>query len=171
MAEAFRCIKEVRHPTILPLVLYDIPSELPGNSWSPNPAKPRFVLSYKKPPFDTVFVDIALKMKEIGASPNKRPDGSKVYTLPVLSDPNTGALITDSWAIAVYLDETYLEKPVFPNRGSKGLIRSFGSAVGALLRASLGFNLLRSSQGKARCSLGNHRAKILRFHKDLVQGG
>ncbi|KAF8131631.1 hypothetical protein EV363DRAFT_1483139 [Boletus edulis] len=61
-------------------------------------------------------------MKEIGASPNKRPYGSEVYTLPVLSDPNTGAFITDSWATAVYLDETYPEKPVFP-KGSRGLIR------------------------------------------------
>ncbi|KAF8119248.1 hypothetical protein EV363DRAFT_1387447 [Boletus edulis] len=132
---------------MLPLVLYDILTKLPGNSCSPNPAKSRFVLSHKKLPFDTVFVeycDIAPKMKEIGASPNKR-DGSTVYTLPVLSDPNTGALITDSWAIAVYLDETYPEKPVFP-KGSRGLIRSFDSAVGALLGPSFGFTLLRSSQ-------------------------
>ncbi|KAF8435668.1 hypothetical protein L210DRAFT_3550311 [Boletus edulis BED1] len=132
---------------MLPLVLYDILTKLPGNSCSPNPAKSRFVLSYKNLPFDTVFVeycDIAPKMKEIGASPNKR-DGSTVYTLPVLSDPNTGALITDSWAIAVYLDETYPEKPVFP-KGSRGLIRSFDSAVGALLGPSFGFALLRSSQ-------------------------
>ncbi|KAG6380692.1 hypothetical protein JVT61DRAFT_5069 [Boletus reticuloceps] len=85
-----------------------------------------------------------LQSQEIGASPNKR-DGSTVYTLPVLSGPNTGALITDSWAIAVYLDETYPEKPAFP-KGSRGLIRSFDSAVGALLRASLEFSLLRSSQ-------------------------
>ncbi|KAF8433566.1 hypothetical protein L210DRAFT_3556483 [Boletus edulis BED1] len=147
----------------------------------PFPERCRFVLSYKKPPFDTVFVDIALKMKEIGASPNKRPDGSKVYTLPVLSDPNTGALITDSWAIAVYLDETYPEKPVFL-KGSRGRIRSFDSVVGALLRASLGFNLLRSSHILNERSQepfttakeerkGNHRAKILQFRKDLVRGG
>ncbi|KAG6380705.1 hypothetical protein JVT61DRAFT_5083 [Boletus reticuloceps] len=133
---------------MLPLVLYDLPSRLPGNSWSFNPAKPRFVLSYKNLPFNTVWVeypDIAPKMKEIGASPDKRLDGSELYTVPVLSDPNTGALITDSWTIAVYLDETYPEKLVFP-KGSGGLIRSFDSAVGVLMSASLGFSLLRVSE-------------------------
>ncbi|KAF8131582.1 hypothetical protein EV363DRAFT_1330442 [Boletus edulis] len=133
---------------MLPLVLYDLPSRLPGNSWSFNTAKPRFVLSYKNLPFNTVWVeypDIAPMMKEIGASPDKRRDGSEQYTVPVLSDPNTGALITDSWTIAVYLDETYPEKPVFP-KGSRGLIRSFDTAVGVLMSASFGFSILRVSE-------------------------
>ncbi|KIJ66491.1 hypothetical protein HYDPIDRAFT_26838 [Hydnomerulius pinastri MD-312] len=80
---------------MLCLTLYDIPSKLPGKHWSPNPAKPRFVLSYKGLPYETVWAeypDIAAKMKEIGASPNKREDGSDIYAVPVLSDPNTGAL-------------------------------------------------------------------------------
>ena len=150
---------------MLPLVLYDIPSKLPGNRWSPNPAKPRcgrtapvvlclfnersrFVLGYKDLPFETVWVefpDIAPKFKEIGASPLKRPDGTEQYTVPVLSDPNTGALITDSWVIAEYLDKTYPEKPIFPD-GSKGLISAFDSALEALGGASFRFSLLRTSQ-------------------------
>ncbi|KAG1724286.1 hypothetical protein EDD22DRAFT_1020033 [Suillus occidentalis] len=103
---------------MLSLVLYDILSELPGNNWSSNPAKPRFVLSHKGLPFVTLWVeysDIPIAMKAIGAKPNKRRDGSDVYTVPVLSDPNTGALITDSLEIASYLEKTYPEKPVFPN--------------------------------------------------------
>ena len=150
---------------MLPLVLYDIRSKLPGNSWSPNPAKPRyertapvalcpfnehfrFVLGYKNLPFETVWVeyaDIASKVKEIGAPPNKRPDGSERYTVPVLSDPNTGAIITDSWVIAEYLDKTYPEKPIFPN-GSKALISAFDSALDAARGDSFRFGLLRSSQ-------------------------
>ncbi|KAG1803970.1 uncharacterized protein BJ212DRAFT_1486928 [Suillus subaureus] len=120
---------------MLPLVLYDILSELPGNNWSANPAKPRFVLSYKDLPFVTLWVeysDIPIAMKAIGAKPNKRQDGSDVYTVPVLSDPNTGALITDSLEIASYLEKTYPEKPIFPNN-SEALIRAFDSAYMSLI--------------------------------------
>lgn len=108
----------------------------------------RFVLGYKNLPFETVWVeypDIAPKFKEIGASPLKLQDGSERYTVPVLSDPNTGALITDSWVIAEYLDETYPEKPIFPN-GTKGLIMAFEPTLRALEGASFRFSLFRSSQ-------------------------
>ncbi|KAG1727814.1 hypothetical protein EDB19DRAFT_1941889 [Suillus lakei] len=118
---------------MLPLVLYDILSELPGNNWSSNPAKPRFVLSYKDLPFVTLWVeysDIPIAMKSIGAKPNKRRDGSEVYTVPVLSDPNTGSLITDSLEIASYLEKTYPEKPIFPNN-SEPLIRAAKFFIGA----------------------------------------
>ncbi|KAL4077577.1 hypothetical protein J3A83DRAFT_4388889 [Scleroderma citrinum] len=90
----------------------------------------RFVLSYKGLPFQIDWVelpDIAPRMKEIGASPGKHPDGSDHYTLPVLRDPNTGAVVTDSWDIAVYLENTYPEKPIFP-KDTKGLIRAFNTA-------------------------------------------
>ena len=66
-------------------------------------------------------------MKEIGAAPSKRSDGSAIYTLPVLRDPNTSAVITDSFDIAVYLDNTYPEKPVLP-KDAKGLISAFETA-------------------------------------------
>ncbi|KAI9569473.1 hypothetical protein HD554DRAFT_2171266 [Boletus coccyginus] len=62
---------------MLPLVLYDTPSKLPGTRWSPNHARPRFVLDYKNLAKETVWVeypDIAPKLKEISASPNKRLD-------------------------------------------------------------------------------------------------
>ncbi|KAG1864014.1 hypothetical protein C8R48DRAFT_602270 [Suillus tomentosus] len=131
-----------------PLVLYDIVSKLPGNNWSSNPAKPRFVLSYKDLPFVTLWVeysDIPIAMKAIGAKPNKRPDGSDVYTVPVLSDPNTGALITDSLEIASYLDKTYPEKLVFPNN-SEPLIRAFDSAISSLLRPAVKFIYARCTE-------------------------
>ncbi|KAG2030519.1 hypothetical protein BDR03DRAFT_928942 [Suillus americanus] len=125
---------------MLPLVLYDILSELPGNYWSANPAKPRSVLrvlhaNYKELPFVTLWVeylDISIAMKSIGAKPVKRRNGSDVYTIPVLSDPNTGALITDSLEIVSYLEKTYPEKPIFPN-SSEPLIRAFDSAYMSLI--------------------------------------
>ncbi|KAG9313917.1 hypothetical protein JVU11DRAFT_4689 [Chiua virens] len=133
---------------MLPIVLYDIPSKLPGKSWTPNPARPRFVLSYKNLPFETVWVeypDIAPRLKEIGASPNTLTDGRVQYTVPVISDPNTGAIVTDSWEIAEYLDKTYPEKPIFP-KGSKGLIKAFDAALLPLAGDSFRFSILRSSQ-------------------------
>ncbi|KAI6099268.1 hypothetical protein EDD16DRAFT_1659791 [Pisolithus croceorrhizus] len=133
---------------MIPLILYDIPSKLEGNSWSPNTAKPRFVLSYKGLPFRFEWVeypDIAPRMKEIGARKNKLADGREMYTLPVLSDPNTNALITDSWEIAEYLEKTYPEKPIFPNK-SKGLILAFDTAVFGLGRAAVAFPFLRASR-------------------------
>ncbi|KAJ8591903.1 hypothetical protein M405DRAFT_840225, partial [Rhizopogon salebrosus TDB-379] len=67
-----------------------------------------------------------LKLNDLGASPKKGFDGSDVYTLPVLHDPNTGALVDDSLGIAVYLEKAYPAKPIFPY-GSKILIRVFDS--------------------------------------------
>ncbi|KAG1841904.1 hypothetical protein DFJ58DRAFT_856067 [Suillus subalutaceus] len=113
-----------------PLILYDIPSRLPGSYWSPNTSKPRFVLNYKELPFETVWVeypDIATVLKGLGLAPKKRPDGSDIYTVPVLNDPNTGALIDESLEIAAYLEKTYTAKPIFPY-GSEMLIRVFDSA-------------------------------------------
>ncbi|KAG1780555.1 hypothetical protein EV702DRAFT_1194028 [Suillus placidus] len=131
---------------MLPLVLYDIISNLPGNNFSPNPAKPRFILSYKDIPFVTIWVeysDIPIAMKAIGAKPNKRQDGSDVHTVPVLSDPNTGALITDSLEIASYLEKTYPEKPIFPNN-SESLIHAFDSAYMSLILPGIKPVFLRS---------------------------
>ncbi|KAG2753174.1 hypothetical protein P692DRAFT_20723077 [Suillus brevipes Sb2] len=121
---------------MLPLVLYDVISDLPGNNFSPNPAKSRFVLRYKDIPFVTIWVeysDISIAMKAIGAKSKKRRDGSDVCTVPVLSDPNTGALIMDSLEIASYLEKTYPEKPIFPNN-SESLIYAFDSAHMNLIR-------------------------------------
>ncbi|KAG1822105.1 hypothetical protein EV424DRAFT_1472288 [Suillus variegatus] len=90
----------------------------------------QFVLSYKGLPFVTVWVeyaDISIAMQAIGAKPDKRLDGTDVYPIPVLSDPNTGALITDSLKITSYLEKTYPEKPIFPNN-SESAIREFNSA-------------------------------------------
>lgn len=108
----------------------------------------RFILGYKNLPFDTVWLaipDVAPTLKEIGASPNKLPDGSERYTVPTLSDPNTGAIVTDSWVIAEYLDKTYPEKPIFPP-GSKGPISALDSALLALGGDSLRFALLRTTE-------------------------
>ncbi|KAH7925163.1 hypothetical protein BV22DRAFT_1065541 [Leucogyrophana mollusca] len=131
-----------------PLTLYDIPSKLPGNIWTPNPAKPRFVLSYKGLPFETAWVeypDIAGALKEIGAEPSKNADGSALYTVPVLKDPNTGAIITDSFAIVEYLEKTYPTKPVLPYN-SKVLIRTFEPTFVACTQVSVRLIVFRTAE-------------------------
>lgn len=105
-------------------------------------------MSYKGLPFETVWVeypDIATEMKKVAASPNKRPDGSEIYTLPVVSDPNTGAIITDSFAIAEYLEKTYPEKPLFPNN-TQALTQAFDSAYVGLTQPTVQFILLRVAE-------------------------
>ncbi|KAG1727815.1 hypothetical protein EDB19DRAFT_174502 [Suillus lakei] len=129
------------------LVLYDTLSNLPGNFWSPNTAKPRFTMSYKGIPFVIVWLeysDIAAAMKAIGAKPIKRAD-SLDYTVPVLSDSNTGALITDSLEIVSYLDKTYPGKSVFPNH-SEPLIHAFDSAYMDLFLPSMKSILVRCAE-------------------------
>ncbi|TFY64401.1 hypothetical protein EVG20_g5956 [Dentipellis fragilis] len=93
-----------------PLILYDIPSTTPEKAWSPNLWKARLALNAKGIPYRTVWVeypDIADLCKRIGAEhTGMRPNGPH-YTLPVVQDPNTGAIVSDSFKIAQYLDKTY----------------------------------------------------------------
>jgi hypothetical protein len=76
-------------------------------------------LNYKGLAYKTEWIeypDIADLCKKIGAEPTMiRKDGRPYYSLPVIQDPKTGAVISDSARIAEYLDETYPDTPkVFP---------------------------------------------------------
>ncbi|KAF7336522.1 Glutathione S-transferase-like protein ustS [Mycena sanguinolenta] len=108
-----------------PIIFYDIPSKAPGCAWSPNTWKTRHVcLTYK-----TVWVeypDIADLCKRIGAGPSTiRDDGSPYYSLPVIQDPNTGAVVSDSTRIAEYLDATYPETLSLMPAGTRTLQKGF----------------------------------------------
>jgi glutathione S-transferase len=105
------------------IILYDIPCKLPKKQWAPNPSKTRFCLGHKNLPYEVIWVDfgdIAATMKGIGASPT----AGQRYTVPVIKDPNTGAVVSDSHAIAKYLDKTYPDKPLIPH-GTHVLIETF----------------------------------------------
>lgn len=66
-------------------------------------------------------------MKTIGAKPTgKNPNGSDLYTVPVIVDPNhpengLPAIISDSDDIATYLDEKYPDLPLLFPAGTKAL--------------------------------------------------
>ncbi|CAA7266718.1 unnamed protein product [Cyclocybe aegerita] len=127
---------EARNMTI---IFYDIPSTLPDNAWSPNTWKTRYCLNYKRVPYKTEWVeypDIELLCKKLGIAPtSKKEDGSgrDHYTLPAIHDPATGAYVSDSFAIAQYLDKTYPDTPrIFPE-GTEGLQAAFDAAFMANL--------------------------------------
>jgi len=122
-----------------PITLYDIPSQLYNNAWSPNVWKARYALNIKDVPYKTEWVeyqDIEALAEKLGASPTRtKSDGTPMYTLPIISDPNTGKVLSDSFLIAEYLDATYPEGNTLFPRGSKPLIAAFESAIMAALGA------------------------------------
>lgn len=104
------------------ITLYDIPSRLPENAWSPNIWKTRFSLNLKGLRYKTVWVefpDIENLYKSLDLKPNSTT--GRPYTLPVIHDPSTNKTISDSLEIAKYLDSTYPSTtPLFPP-GSEAL--------------------------------------------------
>ncbi|KAF8915078.1 hypothetical protein CPB85DRAFT_1295583 [Mucidula mucida] len=108
------------------IILYDIPSTAPGNAWSPNVWKTRFCLNYKGIPHKTVWVeypDIASTCKSLNVAPTfmRRNTGEPTYTVPFIVDPSTGRAISESFAIAKYLDATYSDTPRLVPEGTEAL--------------------------------------------------
>jgi len=120
-----------------PIIFYDIPSSLANNAWSPNTWKARYALNIKGVPYKTQWVeypDIEALAKKINApATGTKGDGSPMYTLPIINDPNTGKVVSDSFLIAEYLDATYPNGPTLFPAGTKPLVAAFESGVvGAL---------------------------------------
>ncbi|TFK54273.1 hypothetical protein OE88DRAFT_1642844 [Heliocybe sulcata] len=118
------------------IILYDIPRrEMDKGSWSPNTLKARLALAFKGLPYKTVWIeypDIAGLCEKIGAkSTGTKEDGTPAYTLPVIQDPNTNAVVADSYAIAEYLDANYATaRALFP-AGTEGFHAAFFTAFTA----------------------------------------
>jgi len=116
------------------IILYDIPrKELEKGAWSPNTLKARLALAFKGLPYKTVWIeypDIAAHCQKIGAKPTgTNDDGTPVYTLPVIRDPNTDAVVSDSYAIAEYLDANYATTRSLIPAGTEGFHAAFFSAI------------------------------------------
>ncbi|VDB92520.1 unnamed protein product [Peniophora sp. CBMAI 1063] len=99
-----------------PIVLYDLMRQVPGGhsdaeqSWSPNTMKTRYALNIKGLQFKTEWIGfgaVGRKMKELGLPPHPDSYPGPKYTVPTIYDPNTDKYVTESFAIARYLDETY----------------------------------------------------------------
>jgi len=92
---------------------------MPGKAFSPNTFKTRLAIAFKGLSFKTEWIelpDIEPRMKAIGAEPTTtKPDGSPMYTLPVIFDDMTGKVLSESMKIAEYLEATYPNTPsLFP---------------------------------------------------------
>ncbi|KAJ3533355.1 hypothetical protein NMY22_g7363 [Coprinellus aureogranulatus] len=126
------------------ITLFDLDSTLEGpdhvKAFSCSTWKTRYALNFKRLPFTTVFldfVDVDGVCQRIGAEPTIRykPPGSDeqkvIYTVPVIYDPKTGRVVSESLAIAEYIDAAYPapEYPALFKPGTKGLLRAFAAAL------------------------------------------
>ncbi|KAF7292037.1 hypothetical protein MIND_01229800 [Mycena indigotica] len=145
------------------IVFYDIPSQHPGVTWSPNPAKTRYALDFKGLAYRTEYVeypDIEGVVKALGGAPTeKKPDGRPHYTLPMIHDLTTGAVVTDSFNIAVYLDKTYPAKPLLPS-GDFALVAALQAALQPVIISLVPFGIPASQRLLNAASSGYYRARL-----------
>lgn len=128
-----------------PIIFYDIPCVVQGQPWSPNTMKTRYCLTFKGLPFQTVwleFPDIKPFYEQHSLAPTTllviKRTPTPVDTLPIIMDPNTNRLITDSFAIAQYLDEQYPDTPKALPNSTAALVYVFQTAFrNAIMGASL----------------------------------
>jgi len=112
--------------------LYDIATRKGDPAgWNMMGLKARYALNFKGVKFQTLWLEypeIEPTMRRIGAAPtNSRPDGSSVFTIPVISDPihrtpeGEATVISDSWKIAEHLDKYYPGPGLLFHTGTKAL--------------------------------------------------
>lgn len=96
------------------IVFYDISiasDHNPRQAFSPMTWKIRYALNVKKLDFDTAWLEyheIEPTITKLGGKPTTtKPDGTPWYTLPVIYDPATKQVISDSRDIVEYLDKQY----------------------------------------------------------------
>lgn len=94
----------------------------------------RFALNFKNIPYQTTWVeypDIQALYTTLGAKPTStKADGiTPYYTLPLIVDQSElgkdPVIISDSWDIAVYLDEAYPSTPRLFPKGTKAFQAAF----------------------------------------------
>lgn len=117
------------------IILYDVPTKDADAPGSATTWRTRYSLSIKNLKFQVVWVELpdveALAIR-IGAPPTGvKPDGkSPFYTIPIIQDPSTGAVVSESAAIAEYLDKSYpTSGPMLIPAGTKVLQLAFREAV------------------------------------------
>ncbi|CAE6473020.1 unnamed protein product [Rhizoctonia solani] len=107
-----------------PIIFYDL-ADANNKHWSFNPYKTRLSLNYKGLPYQVVYLsfpDIEPRLEELGVAPVS--ETFPRYTLPVIADPSTDpngkpTYVSDSFKIALYLDEKY-PAPKYPSIFSPG---------------------------------------------------
>lgn len=99
---------------------FDIASNTSA-TWSPNTAKTRMVLNYKRIPHKTTWLsypDIAGTLESLGVAP-ANSSSPLSYTCPAIR--HSGEVIMDSWPIALHLERAFAgaDSPsIFPTPGA-----------------------------------------------------
>ncbi|KAH9480877.1 Glutathione S-transferase-like protein ustS [Psilocybe cubensis] len=127
------------------IILYDIPSTLPGKIWNPTVLKTRFCLNFKGIPFTTQwveYVELEPLFKKLGIEPTgKWPDGRPFYSVPSIYDPSTGVYVSDSIKIAEYLEKTYPNTPTLFPGNTAGVQSAFSEGFLSVLAPISGLAL------------------------------
>ncbi|KAF4604174.1 hypothetical protein EYR40_001357 [Pleurotus pulmonarius] len=119
------------------IIFYDIPSTLEPQAWSHNTWRVRtssYALNIKGIPYQTVWIeypDIEALCKKIGAAPTNKE--APLYTLPVIQDTSTGAVISDGPLIVEYLDKQYPDTLTLFPPGTIALQAGFTAAHGSAI--------------------------------------
>ncbi|TFK95841.1 hypothetical protein BDV98DRAFT_659516 [Pterulicium gracile] len=118
-----------------PMILYDIPSPHSNQACSQSSAAPRlslsrsrYCLNYKGLQHRIEWVELPdlTALYERLNLPAVRLRGDITYhPVPVISDPSTGSIVSDSLNIARYLDETYTYSPRLISQGCTLFIHAF----------------------------------------------
>ncbi|KAJ3562611.1 hypothetical protein NP233_g9465 [Leucocoprinus birnbaumii] len=128
------------------ITFYDLAANDSVKCWSPNTWKTRYILNYKKLPYRTIYVEfekVDTVIKEAGfTSSRPNPDGTPAYTVPSIIDDATGALVTDSYKIAEYLDKQYPDTPKAFPPGTEALQAAFYAQWNARTRDILMFPII-----------------------------
>jgi len=101
-----------------PIAFYDLRTKREGVPISPNTWKTRLTLNIKGLDYKTVwlsFTEIPGESAKLGVP---KTDGG-YHTVPSIADPATGRAITDSFAIAEYLDKQYPDTPALIPAGTR----------------------------------------------------
>lgn len=126
------------------IIFYDIASGPPVRTFAPNPWKTRYALNHKTLAYKTSPIDmpdIASVRQKLGVPANRTlPDGSPYHTLPLIHDQSTGALIGDTFEIALYLDKTYPAGPQLFRPGTIGLTASLNARADDLFTKYVALN-------------------------------
>lgn len=126
------------------IIFYDIASSPPHRTFAPNPFKTRYALNHKRIPYRTSptdLPDISSLREKLGVPANRTlPNGTPFHTLPLIQDLSTGALVGDTFEIALYLDKTYPDGPALFRPGTVGLTASLNARVDSLLTNFLALN-------------------------------
>lgn len=123
------------------LIFYDIASGPPVRPFAPNPWKVRYALNFKRARFATQWVDladVATVRKGLCATPSRyHASGEPFLTLPIVQErrsDGTGAVVGDSFEIAVFLDARYTgaAPPLFRPGVPVGLYAAFNAHADAV---------------------------------------